>query len=77
LAAIRPAYVPVSPYPGHQKPFAATAWGLQLETDTSADGRLGLFTRAYAGGPQGGEPGADCAGGSTLLQTGTVLRATR
>jgi hypothetical protein len=67
----------VSPYPGQQKPFAATAWGLQLETDTAADGRLGLFTGAYAGGPQGGEPGADCACGSTLLQPGAVLRALR
>jgi hypothetical protein len=77
LAAIRPAYVLVSPFPGQPKPFTATAWGLQLETDTADDRRLALFTRAYAGGPQGGEPGADCVGGSTLLQARAALRALR
>jgi hypothetical protein len=75
LAAIRPVYVIVSPYPGQSAPFEATAWGLQLKAATADDSRLGLFTRAYAGGPQGGEPGADCAGGSTLQQARTALRA--
>jgi hypothetical protein len=77
LAAIRPEYVLVSPYPGQSTPFAATAWGLQLETNTADDSRLGTFTRSYAGGPQGGEPGADCAGGSTLAQARAALQASR
>jgi len=75
LASIRPAYVIVSPYPGQAAPVMATAWGLQLPVDTADDPRLAEFTRGYAGGSQGGEPGADCANGATLAQAKTTLAA--
>jgi hypothetical protein len=77
LAMARSPYVLVSPYPGQVKPFVATAWGLQLATDAVDDVRLATFTRAYAGGGQGGEAGADCAHGSTLEQARGALGATK
>jgi Protein of unknown function (DUF3105) len=65
LAAARPDYVLVSPYPGQEAPFAATAWGAQLAVDDPSDSRLREFVDRYAAGPQGGEQGADCANGTT------------
>lgn len=53
-------YVIVSPYPGQPAPVMATGWGLQLSVDSASDPRLSAFVKAYAGGGQGGEPGADC-----------------
>jgi hypothetical protein len=73
LAGIRPAYVLVSPYPGQPAPVMATAWGLQLSVDSVDDPRLAEFTRGYAGGAQGQEPGADCAHGSTVEQAKAAL----
>ena len=55
-------YVLISPYPGQSSPITATAWGLQLNVTSADDSRLASFVKAYAGGGQGGEPGADCAG---------------
>lgn len=62
LAAIRSAYVLVSPYPGQPGRIEATAWGLQLTVTSATDPRLRDFVQTYAGGGQGGEPGARCAG---------------
>jgi hypothetical protein len=68
LVGIRPDYVLLSPYPGQGSPFVATAWGAQLRLTSATDPRLVEFVRQYAGGAQGGEPGADCAHGATLAQ---------
>ncbi len=62
LAEIDPSYVLVSPYPGQPAKVIATAWGLQLKVDSASDPRLKQFVQEYAGGGQGGEPGAACAG---------------
>jgi hypothetical protein len=61
LDSLNPDYVLISPYPGQPSPVTATAWGLQLDVDSASDARLAAFVKAYAGGGQGGEPGADCA----------------
>lgn len=65
LAAVRPDFTLVSPYPDSPAAFTATAWGAQLAVDDPSDGRLREFVDRYAGGPQGGEEGADCANGTT------------
>lgn len=53
-------YVLISPYPGQSAPIMATAWGLRITADKADDPRLASFVKAYAGGDQGGEGGADC-----------------
>jgi hypothetical protein len=68
-------YELVSPYPSEASPITATAWGLQLQVATATDPRLVEFIRNYAGGAQGGEPGADCAHGSTLDQATAAVGA--
>ena len=65
LAAARPDYTLVSPYPGQEAPFTATAWGAQLGVDDPSDSRLRAFVDRYAAGAQGGEQGADWANGTT------------
>ncbi len=68
-------YVLVSPQDGLPAAVVAVAWGLSLEVDDPADGRLEQFVRAYAGGGQGGEPGAPCAGGGlTPAEAGRLLQ---
>ncbi len=57
-------YVIVSPYRGQSAPFMASTWGAQLSADKGDDLGLRAFVRAYAGGGQGGEKGADCAHGT-------------
>jgi hypothetical protein len=57
-------YVLVSPYPGQPGKYMASTWGAQLSVGTGTDPRLAAFVRAYAGGGQGGEKGADCAKGT-------------
>jgi hypothetical protein len=57
-------YVLVSPYPGQPGAFMASTWGAQLKVDKADDPRLAEFVKAYAGGGQGGEKGADCAHGT-------------
>jgi hypothetical protein len=57
-------YVLVSPYPGQPGAFMASTWGAQLKVDSADDPRLAEFVKAYAGGGQGGEKGADCAHGT-------------
>lgn len=65
IAGARPDYALVSPYPGQDEPFAATAWGARLPVDDPSDSRLREFFDRYAAGPQGGEQKADCANGTT------------
>jgi hypothetical protein len=73
LAGIRPDHVLVSPYPGGKSPVTITAWGAQLAVTDPHDPRLVEFVRQYAGGAQGGEPGADCAHGSTVVQAQAAM----
>lgn len=73
LGQIRPDYELVSPYPGQPSVITATAWGAQLGVESATDPRLAEFVRTYAGGGQGGEPGADCAHGSTIAQARAAL----
>lgn len=64
LAGRNPAYVLVSPFPGQRWAWTASTWGAQLTVEAPDDPRLAEFVRVYAGGGQGGEKGADCAGGT-------------
>jgi hypothetical protein len=75
LAAVRPDYSIVSPYPGQDAPFTATAWGAQLAVDDPSDRRLRDFVDQYAAGAQGGEQGADCANGTTPEAARAALAA--
>jgi hypothetical protein len=63
LQALKPAYVLISPFPGDPAPVVASTWGLQLKVQKVDDPRLADFVKQYAGGGQGGEPGASCARG--------------
>ncbi|MFJ6000558.1 DUF3105 domain-containing protein [Arthrobacter sp. NPDC092385] len=58
-------YVLLSPYPGLDRPIAASAWGLQLKVDSADDPRLATFLDKYIQGEQTREPGAACSGGIT------------
>ena len=75
LADARPDYTLVSPYPGQESTFMATAWGAQLAVDDASDRRLRTFVDQYAAGPQGGEQGADCANGTTPEDARAALAA--
>jgi hypothetical protein len=68
LRQLNTKYTLVSPYPGQPGPFMASTWGAQLSVDTPDDDRLAAFVKAYAGGGQGGEKGADCVKGLTPEQ---------
>ena len=56
-------YVLASQYPGLPAPVVASAWGKQLQLNSTNDPRLEQFVRAYRQGPQTPEPGAPCRGG--------------
>lgn len=58
------AYVLLSPFADQEDPVEASAWGLQLGTDSAEDPRLAVFVEKYQQGPQTPEPGAACAGGA-------------
>ena len=60
LTAVDEEYVLVTPFEGLPSPVVASAWGLQLQAESADDPRLEQFVRQYAGGGQGGEPGAPC-----------------
>ncbi len=62
LAQLDPSYVLVSPYPTQPAKVMATAWGIQLRAGSPTDPELEKFVKKYAGGGQGGEPGASCSG---------------
>lgn len=57
-------YVVLSPYDGLPSPIVASAWGAQLQVTSASDPRLAAFVAHYQGGPQGGEPGGECTGGT-------------
>ena len=61
-------YVLVSPVEDLEAPVVAVAWGVSLEVNSAEDGRLEQFLERYAGGDQGGEPGAPCRGGGLTLR---------
>lgn len=63
LAEVDEQYVLVSPYADLPAPVVASTWGLQLQVETADDPRLRQFVERYAGGDQGGEPGAPCRDG--------------
>lgn len=75
LASLRSDYVLVSPYPGQAGRIMATAWGLQLAVTSAQDPRLKEFVQEYAGGGQGGEPGARCKGGVSPEQALTLYKS--
>jgi len=62
LAATDREYVLVSPEQGLDSRVVAVTWGAALEASSADDPRLAEFVEAYAGGDQGGEPGAPCRG---------------
>lgn len=68
LAQRNEEYVLVSPMEGLDAPVVAVAWGVSLAVDSTQDERLGAFLTRYAGGAQGGEPGAPCRGGGVTLR---------
>ena len=69
LAAGNREYVLVSPREGLDSRIVAVTWGASIEASSADDARLEQFVAAYAGGGQGGEPGAPCrTGGLTLDQ---------
>lgn len=61
--ANRHPFLLASPYEGLPSPVVASAWGYQLQLDTTDDARLDAFLRQYLQGPQTPEPGAACHGG--------------
>ncbi|MBV9452505.1 MAG: DUF3105 domain-containing protein [Rubrobacter sp.] len=56
-------YILVSPYPDLPAPVVASAWGKQLQLDSTNDPRLEQFVSAFRLGPQTQEPGAPCTAG--------------
>ncbi len=76
LAALDEEYVLVSPFEGLPSPVVASTWGIRLQVEDAGDPRLAEFVRSYAGGDQGGEPGAPCrSGGLTPEQLREVIDA--
>ena len=68
-------YVLVSPMDGLPAPVVAAAWGVSLPVQDADDDRLIAFLERYAGGDQGGEPGAPCRGnGLTLREARGLLQ---
>ncbi len=71
LAGLARDFVLVSPWNRDPlpSPIVASAWGLQLRLESTADPRLAQFIAAYADGPQNPEPGAPCQqnGSTTTL----------
>lgn len=57
------AYTLLAPYPGLPAPVVASAWGLQMQVQSTTDSRLAQFIDRYADGPQAPEPGGECTGG--------------
>ncbi len=53
----------VSPRGDLAAPLTLSAWGVQLELDSTDDERLEVFLLKYLQGPQTLEPGAPCSGG--------------
>ncbi|MER6599077.1 DUF3105 domain-containing protein [Streptomyces rubiginosohelvolus] len=56
-------YTLMSPYAKQSSPISVSAWGKQLNVDSSSDPRLQRFLDKYVQGKQTPEPGATCSGG--------------
>jgi len=76
LAAEDQEYVLISPMEGLASPVVAVAWGVTLELPDAQDERLQAFLKQYAGGGQGGEPGAPCRGNGLTLREARGLVGT-
>lgn len=63
LAESNREYVLVAPRDGLDSRIVVVTWGATIEASSADDPRLAEFVQAYAGGGQGGEPGAPCATG--------------
>jgi hypothetical protein len=55
----------LSPYPGQPAQITLSAWGTQLNVNTSSDPRIAKFITKYVNGPQTPELGAACVGTGT------------
>ena len=53
-------YILVSPFSELPAPVVASAWGRQVQLESTSDPRLDAFVRAFRQGPQAPEPGAVC-----------------
>jgi len=73
LASVDEEYVLVSPFEDLPAPVVASSWGVQLQADGADDPRLRAFVEAFAGGDQGGEPGAPCRTGGVSPQQAAEL----
>ena len=51
-----------SPYPDLPAPLVMSAWGTQLQLDSTSDPRFAAFLATYIQGPQTRELGASCSG---------------
>ena len=60
----------LSPFDGQPSPIVATAWGKQLQLDSTDDPRLSRFLRAFTNGPDAPERGAQCAGNTSTGSLG-------
>lgn len=58
-------YTFMTPYPGQSSPIMLTAWGFQLEVDSTDDERITAFTSKYRL-TASREPGAACSGGTDV-----------
>jgi hypothetical protein len=68
LAELDDEYVLVAPQDGLDSRVVAVTWGAAIEASAADDPRLEQFVEAYAGGGQGGEPGAPCKGDGLSLE---------
>lgn len=68
LAASNREYVLVAPQEGLDSRIVAVSWGLGLEASSADDPRLQQLVDGYAGGAQGGEPGAPCRSSGLSLR---------
>jgi hypothetical protein len=76
LAGRNEEHVLVSPVRGLDSRIVAAAWGASLEASSADDPRLEQFLEAYAGGGQGGEPGAPCRSNGLSLREARGLLQT-
>jgi len=59
-------YAIVAPYPGLRAPIVLTAWGAQVEIESSLDPRIAAFIRDYAESRDVPNPRRPCSGGVTI-----------
>lgn len=59
-------YVIVAPYPGLRAPIVMTAWGAQVEIESSLDPRIQAFIRDFAENEDVPNPKRNCSGGVSV-----------